>query len=68
MAKHAIAFARSGGFIPGSWMKLNAMLSWRGTLRGAGVAGTDFVDLLILLLLDDSRIDKGASSETALNE
>ena len=44
------------------------MLSWRGATDGAGVVGTDFGELLILLLLDDARIAKGASSKTALDQ
>ena len=68
MAKHAVAFARSDGFNAGRWMELNGMLSWCGNRRGVGVGGTDFGKLLILLLLDESRIDKRASSETAFNE
>jgi hypothetical protein len=49
-------------------MESNAMLSWRGTTDGAGVVGTGFGELLILLLLGDSRITKGASPKTALDE
>jgi hypothetical protein len=49
-------------------MESNAILSWRGTVRGAGLGGTNFVELLIVLLLDDSEIVPGASSETAFNE
>ena len=52
--------------MPRSRMELNTMLSWRGTTDGAGVVGTDFGELLILLLLGDSRIAKGASPKTAL--
>jgi hypothetical protein len=40
------------------------MLSWRGAVDGsAGVGG-----VLMLLLLDDSRIVPGASSETAFGQ
>jgi len=39
-------------------MESNTMLSWRGTTDGAGVVGTDFRELFILLLLGDSRIAK----------
>jgi hypothetical protein len=44
------------------------MPSWRGTVGGAGVGGTDFGAFLILLLLDDSRIVQEVSSEPAFNE
>ena len=54
--------------MPRSRMESNTMLSWRGTTDGAGVVGTDFRELFILLLLGDSRIAKGASPKTALDE
>ena len=54
--------------MPRSRMESNTMLSWRGTTDGAGVVGADFGELLILLLLGDSRIAKGASPKTALDE
>jgi hypothetical protein len=68
LVKHAIAFARSEALMPRSRMESNAMLSWRGTTDGTGVVGTGFGELLILLLLGDSRITKGASPKTALDE
>ena len=54
--------------MPRSRMESNAMLSWRGATDGAGVVGTDFGELLILLLLGDSRIAKEASPKTALDK
>ena len=68
LTKHAIAFARSDVFMPRSRTESNAMLSWRGTTDGAGVVGTDFGELIILLLLGDSEIAQGASPKTAFNE
>jgi hypothetical protein len=44
------------------------MLSWRGTTDGAGIVGTGFGELLILLLLGDSEIAQGASPKTTFNE
>jgi len=54
--------------MPRSRRESNAMLSWRGATDGAGGVGADFGELLILLLLGDSRIAKGASPKTALDE
>jgi hypothetical protein len=54
--------------MPRSRTESNTMLRWRGTTNGVGVVGTDFGELLIFLLLGDSRITKGASPKTALDE
>jgi hypothetical protein len=68
LAKHAIAFTRSNVPMPRSLTESNMMLSWRGTTAGVRVVGSDFGELLILLLLGDSKVTAGASPETALNE
>jgi len=68
LARHMIVFARAEALMPRSRMESNAMLSWHGATDGAGVVGTDFGELLILLLLGDSRIAKEASPKTALDK
>jgi hypothetical protein len=68
LAKHAIAIARSDAPMFRSLRESNMMLSWRGTTAGARIVGSDFGELLILLLRGDPEITMGASPETAFNE
>ena len=64
LASRARATRRSEAVISRSPVESNGMLSWRGAADSTLGAG----EFLMLLLLDDSPIVPGASSETTLGQ